>query len=320
MKLLAVPQNSYRLLRQAIAGYNKDSVPRLGAAMAYYTVFSLAPLLMIAIGIASLAFGREAARDQIMTQSLDLVGPTGAQAIEAMLQNASSPSSGVIATIIGIITLFVGASGVFGELQASLNTIWEVPEREGGGLWRFVKDRFLSVLMVLGTGFLLLVSLILSAGLAAAGSFLLGVLPLPESVLHVINFALSFGMITVLFALIYKVLPDAPIAWRDVWIGAVLTAFLFEVGKLLIGLYIGKANFASSYGAAGSLVIILVWVYYSTQILLFGAEFTEVYAREYGSLISGRARHEKRVTRGSRTARNATGSSAVSAGRTGPSA
>ena len=167
--------------------------------------------------------------------------------------------------------------------------------------------------MVLGTGFLLLVSLILSAGLAAAGSFLLGVLPLPESVLHVMNFALSFGMIAVLFALIYKVLPDAPIAWRDVWIGAVLTAFLFEVGKLLIGLYIGKANFASSYGAAGSLVIILVWVYYSTQILLFGAEFTEVYTKEYGSLISGRARGERRMGRTSRTARNATGKPTISA-------
>ena len=281
--------------------------------MAYYTVFSLAPLLMIAIAMASLAFDREAARDQILAQLQDLVGPTGAKAIEAMLQNASSPASGVIATIIGVITLFVGASGVFGELQASLNTIWDVPEREGGGIWRFIKNRFLSVLMVLGTGFLLLVSLILSAGIAAAGSFLLGVLPLPEGVLHVMNFALSLGMITVLFALIYKVLPDAPIAWRDVWTGALLTAFLFEIGKLLIGLYIGKANFASSYGAAGSLVIILVWVYYSTQILLFGAEFTEVYAKQYGSLITERARGERRVGRASRIARNATGGSKISA-------
>jgi len=160
----AILQNIYRLLRQAIAEYRKDNVPRLGAAMAYYTVFSLAPLLMIAIGISSLAFGQEAAREQILSQLQDLVGPTGAKAIEAMLQNASSPSSGVIATMIGIITLFVGASGVFGELQASLNTIWDVPDREGGGFWRFIKDRFLSVLMVLGTGFLLLVSLILSAG------------------------------------------------------------------------------------------------------------------------------------------------------------
>jgi membrane protein len=296
MNMPSIVQNSYRLLRQAIAGYSKDSVPRLGAAMAYYTVFSLAPLLMIAIGIVSLAFGREAAREQILSQLQDLVGSTGAKAIEAMLQNASSPSSGVLATIIGVITLFVGASGVFGELQASLNTIWDVPVREGGGFWRFIKDRFLSVLMVLGTGFLLLVSLILSAGLAAAGSFLLGVLPLPEGVLHLLNFALSFAMITVLFALIYKILPDAPIAWRDVWIGSILTAFLFEVGKLLIGLYIGKANFASSYGAAGSLVVILVWVYYSTQILLFGAEFTEVFAKEYGSLVGSHAGKEKRAS------------------------
>ena len=198
MNLPPVLQNSYRLLRQTIAEYIKDNVPRMGAAMAYYTVFSLAPLLMIAIAMASLAFDREAARDQILAQLQDLVGPTGAKAIEAMLQNASSPASGVIATIIGVITLFVGASGVFGELQASLNTIWDVPEREGGGIWRFIKNRFLSVLMVLGSGFLLLVSLILSAGIAAAGSFLLGVLPLPEGVLHVMNFALSLGMITVL--------------------------------------------------------------------------------------------------------------------------
>jgi membrane protein len=280
----------YQLLRQTISEYNTDNVPRMGAAMAYYTVFSLAPLLLISIGIVSLAFGKEAARGQIMEQLQGLVGPTGGKAIEAMIQNASAPSSGVIATIVGVVMLFVGASGVFGELQASLNAVWNVPARQDSGLWGLIKDRFFSMLMVIGTGFLLLVSLLLSAGLAAAGSYLVGVLPLPEGFLQAVNFMVSFGIISALFAVIYKVIPDTSVGWKDVWIGAVLTAFLFELGKFLIGVYIGKANFASSYGAAGSLVVILVWVYYSTQILLFGAEFTKVYAKNYGSLRHARSR------------------------------
>jgi membrane protein len=282
-KAIMYAKGAYSLLKESFNEYNKDNVPRLGAAMAYYTIFSLAPLLIIAIGIAGLVFGQEAARGEIIEQLQDLVGPTGAKAIEAMIANASKPSSGTIATIIGIVTLFIGASGAFGELQSALNTIWDAPARPDSGIIAMLKVRFLSMLMVIGTGFLLLVSLVLSAGLAAVGSYVSHLLPLPEAVLHLIGFFISFGMITVLFASIYKVLPDVPIAWKDVWIGAVLTAFLFELGKSLIGLYIGKANFASAYGAAGSLVVVLVWVYYSTQILLFGAEFTEVYAKAHGS-------------------------------------
>lgn len=277
-------KNAFNLLKETFAKWNKDNVPRMGAAMAYYTVFSLAPLLLIVIGIAGVVFGQEAAQGAIMDQLRGLLGPTAAKAIEDMVANASKPSSGILATIIGIITLFIGASGAFGELQAALNTIWEVPERPNRGLLGLVRGRFLSMLMVIGTGFLLLVSLVLSAALAALGSFFSHLLPVPESVLQVLNFVLSFAVITLLFAMMYKILPDRPIGWNDVWIGAALTAFLFTIGKFLIGLYIGKANFASSYGAAGSLVVILVWVYYSTQILLFGAEFTYVYAKAHGSL------------------------------------
>jgi membrane protein len=272
----------YNLLKQTLTEWSEDNVPRMGAAMAYYTIFSIAPLLLIVIAIAGLVFGQEAAQGAIMEQIQGLVGPTGAQAIETMLANASKPSSGLMATVIGIVTLLAGATGVFGELQAALNTIWEAPERPSRGLLGFLRHRFLSLLMVIGMGFLLLVSLVLSAGLAALGSFYSDLLPIPEFVLQGLNFVISFAVITVLFAMMYKILPDVAIAWRDVWIGAALTAFLFTIGKGLIGLYLGKAGFSSAYGAAGSLVVILVWIYYSTQILLLGAEFSQVYAKTYG--------------------------------------
>jgi membrane protein len=273
----------YNLLKETLAEWSKDSVPRMGAAMAYYTIFSIAPLLLIVIGIAGLVFGQEAAQGAIMEQITGLVGPTGAQAIEAMLANASKPSSGLIATAIGVVTLLAGATGVFGELQAALNTIWDAPERPSRGLLGILRDRVFSLLMVIGMGFLLLVSLVLSAGLAALSSFYSDLLPIPAFVLQGLNFVISFVVITVLFAMMYKILPDVAIAWRDVWVGAALTAFLFTIGKGLIGLYLGKAGFSSAYGAAGSLVVILVWIYYSTQVLLLGAEFTYVYAKTYGS-------------------------------------
>ena len=257
--------------------------------MAYYTVVSIAPLLLVVIGVAALVFGREAAEGAIVTQIQGLVGETAAQAIQTMLQNASKPSSGILATVLGIIMLLAGASGVFAELQSALNTIWKASVRPEKGLLGLLKDRFLSLMMVLGTGFLLLVSLTVSASLAAIGSYLQHLLPFPEPFLHLLNFGISFGVITLLFAMMFKILPDAPVAWNDVWIGAAVTAFLFTFGKFLIGVYLGKANFASTYGAAGSLVVILVWVYYSTQILLFGAEFTNVYAMTYGSLKEARA-------------------------------
>ncbi len=274
---------SLNVVKQTFAEWNQDNVPRLGAAMAYYTVVSIAPLLLVIIAVAAFAFGREAAEGAIVSQIQGLVGETAAQAIQGMIQNASKPSTGILATIIGIVTLLAGASGVFAELQAALNTIWKAPARPDSGLLDLVRARFLSLMMVLGMGFLLLVSLVLSAGLAALGSYAETLLPLPESVLHLISFVISFGVITLLFAMMYKILPDVPVAWNDVWMGAAVTAFLFTFGKFLIGIYIGKANFASTYGAAGSLVVILVWVYYSTQILLLGAEFTNVYARRHGS-------------------------------------
>jgi membrane protein len=202
-----------------------------------------------------------------------------------MIQRAEQPSTGLVATVVAVVTLLLGASGFFGQLQDALNTVWGVEPKEGRGVWGFIKDRFLSFVAVLGTGFLLLVSLILSSTLAVIGKWFSGVLPLPEAVLELFNFVLSFVVITGLFALIFKLLPDARVAWRDVWVGAALTSALFTIGKFAIGLYLGKSNVASAYGAAGSLVIVLVWVYYSAQILLYGAEFTQVYANRLGERI-----------------------------------
>jgi membrane protein len=219
-----------------------------------------------------------------VAQIQGLVGDQAAKAIQAVLENADKPSTGILAAGLGIITLLAGASGVFAELQSALNTIWKTPARPDKGFLGILKDRFFSLLMLLGTGFLLLVSLVMSAALAAMGGYLEHILPFPEPLLHGLNFLVSFGVITLLFAMMFKILPDAPVAWNDVWIGAAVTALLFTVGKLLIGIYLGKANFASTYGAAGSLVVILVWVYYSTQILLLGAEFTKAYATGHGSL------------------------------------
>jgi membrane protein len=265
--------------------WSEDRAARLAASLAYYTIFSLAPLLIIAIAIAGLAFGREATQGQIVNQIGGLVGSEGAKGIQALIENASKPSSGVIATTFGIIVLLIASSGFFGQLQDGLNTIWEVKPRPGRGILGIIKDRFLSFTMVLGIGFLLLVSLVLSAGLVALGEFLGRFMPGTVIVGYVLNIVLSLLVITLLFAMIFKVLPDVKISWRDVWIGAAVTALLFTVGKSLLGLYLVKANIASAYGAAGSLVVILVWVYYSAMILFFGAEFTQVYANRYGSRI-----------------------------------
>jgi membrane protein len=202
-----------------------------------------------------------------------------------MIQRANKPSSGIVATVIAVVTLLFGASGLFGQLQDSLNTIWGVEPKSGRGIWGVIKDRFFSFVAVLGTGFLLLVSLVLTAGLSAMAKMFEGLLPGPEVLLQVLNFLISFAVIMGLFAMMFKILPDAQIAWSDVWVGAAMTALLFTIGKFLIGLYLGKSDVGSAYGAAGSLVIILVWVYYSAQILLFGAEFTQVYANRSGSRI-----------------------------------
>ena len=277
------------LLKLSYQGWKEDKASRLSAALAYYTIFSLAPLLIIVIAITGLFWQQQAVQEQIMGQIQGLVGAEGARFVSDLLTSASNPARGVTATILGIITLVFGALGVFNELHNALNTIWEVKEEEPKGFLEAVKktifDRFLSFTMILGIGFLLLVSLVISAGLSAFQRTLGNAFPLSEFIWQMINLIVSVGVITILFALIYKFLPDAEIAWRDVWLGAFVTALLFSIGKLLIGIYLGNSAVASSFGAAGSLVLLLVWIYYSAQILFFGAEFTQVYANNYGSRI-----------------------------------
>jgi membrane protein len=279
------PRILWHLMKDAAADWSRDRAPRLGAALAYYTVFSLVPFLVVVIAVIGLVFGQEAAQSAILSQITEFVGEQTAAAIKDMIQRADQPSTGLFATAVAVATLLLGASGVFGQLQDALNAVWGVEPKEGRGVWGFIKDRFLSFVAVLGTGFLLLVSLILSSALAAFGKWFGGLLPLPETLLQLMNFALSFLVVTGLFALIFKVLPDAKVAWRDVWIGAALTSALFTIGKFALGLYLGKSNVASAYGAAGSLVLVLLWVYYSAQILLYGAEFTQVYANRIGERI-----------------------------------
>lgn len=273
----------WKLLSATFFKWSDDHAQALGAALAFYTVFSLAPLLLIVIAIAGLVFGQEAAEGQIIGQIRGLVGEDSAKAIQNLLENVRKPSTGVIATCIAGVTLFFGATGVFAQVQESLNTIWGVETEQELGIVQILKNRFLSFLTVLGSGFLLLASLVLSAGLAAIGHRLESFLHGQEFLIQLMNFLISFGAITLLFAMIYKILPDVSIQWSDVWIGAGMTSLLFTIGKLLIGLYLGKSEVGLVYGAAGSLIVILLWVYYASQIFLFGAEFTAVYARSHGS-------------------------------------
>jgi membrane protein len=254
--------------------FAKDTF-EMGAALAYYTIFSLAPLVLIAISIAGLVFGQEAASGRISEQISDAVGPTVGDAIQKTLENTRNSGGSTASTIIGVVVLLIGASGVFVQLQNSLNKIWEVPAKETGGVWGFIRTRLLSFAMVLGVGFLLLVSLIISTVLSALSNYLA---PGQTALYQIVNQVVSFLVITALLAAIFKYLPDTHVSWRHVWIGAAVTAVLFIVGKYLIGLYLAKGSVASAYGAAGSLVIILVWVCYASQILLFGAQFTQVHA------------------------------------------
>jgi membrane protein len=284
-KTLLHPTQLWTLLKETFTAWNDDKVPRHGAALAYYTVLSLVPLLVVIIAIIGLILGHEVVQNHLLEQIGNMVGPQSAEAIKDMLQRASGPSSGIVASILATGTLLFGASGVFAQLQDSLNSIWGVKPKAGRGLWGLIQDRFMSFAALLGTGFLLLVSLVLSAALSAFGKWFGGWLPAPEFVLQGLELLLSLAVITGLFAMMFKVLPDAEVAWRDVWVGAVLTALLFTIGKFVIGLYLGKSDVGSAYGAAGSLVIILVWVYYSAQIVLFGAEFTQVYANQVGASI-----------------------------------
>jgi membrane protein len=274
----------WSFVKQTATEWMEDKVPQLGAALAFYTALSIAPLLVISLSIAATVFGEEAARGQILVQMRSLVGDQGASAIQDMIANASKPGEGIVATAISIVILFAGASGVFGELQQSLNTIWKVQPKPGRGIMGMIRDRFLSFTMVLGIAFLLLVSLILDAAL----STLAGMVHVNDAIPWIgeaIHLLISFAVITVLFAVMFKYLPDVKIHWRDVWLGAIVTAILFTIGKFGIGLYLGHSTMASSYGVAGSFVVLLVWVYYSAQLLYFGAEFTQVYANRYGERI-----------------------------------
>jgi membrane protein len=273
------------LFKQTWTEFGEDKAPRLGAALAYYTIFSIAPLLLLAVAIAGMVFGQEAATNQISSQLSRVFGAETAKSIEEMIENAAKPATGTFATIVGIITLFLGASGVFGQLKDALNTIWDVDEKKSGGFLGLIKGRFLSMAMVMGVVFLLLVSLIFDAVIAAMGEYMTGLLPGTEALLQGASFVISFALVTGIFAMIFRYLPDVSprIEWRDVWFGAAFTAFLFTVGKIALGLYLGKGAVGSAYGAAGSLVVLLVWVYWSAQILFFGAEFTQVYARSRGS-------------------------------------
>lgn len=278
-------QELWLTAKETISDWVDDKASRLAAALAYYALLSLAPLLVITMAVVGWFVGEDAARGRVAGELGAVVGGEAARGIQAVAESAQSPAAGIVSTVVGIVTLFVGASGVFGELQSSLNTVWEVAPKPGRGLVGELRDRFLSFTMVLGVAFLLLVSLVVSSALSAAGSFMAGALPGGEAVWQVINFALSLAVVTGLFALIYKVVPDAKIQWRDVWLGAFVTAVLFTLGKLLLGLYLGKAAVGSSYGAAGSIIALVVWVYYAAQILLIGAEFTQAQARRRGRAI-----------------------------------
>lgn len=271
------PSSFWRILKQTAIESSQDKVPRLGAALAYYTIFSIVPMLIIIIAVVGLAFGQEAAQGYIFDQLSSLLGEPSTIAIKEMIERSSQPATGIVAASIAFVTLTLGASGLFGELQDALNTIWGV-ENKDRSIWKIVQDRFFSFVTVIGVGFLLMVSLLINASLAAFGKWFGGWFLGPEIMLYLINFGFSLVIITSLFALMFKILPDARIAWSGVWAGAVLTALLFIIGKFAIGMYLGKSDIGNSFGAAGSLVILLVWVYYSAQIFLFGAEFTQVYA------------------------------------------
>jgi membrane protein len=271
--------------RQAVKAWSDDYAPSMGAALAYYTLFSIAPLLLIAISIAGLVFGEDAARGQVYGELRGLMGEQGAAAVEALLKNVNQPAQGILATAIGVVTLLIGAMTVFGELQNALDRIWRAPAPPGGsGLLQLLRGRLLSFAMVFGIGFLVLVSLLASAALAALGKWWAPMFGGWSVLANAVDLVLGFAVVTAAFAMIYKVVPRVRIEWRDVWVGAAVTALLFTLGRFAIGFYLGRATFASGFGAAASLVVLLVWMYYSAQIFLLGAEFTWIYAHAFGSL------------------------------------
>jgi membrane protein len=278
----------WRLLRDSVQAFIDDEALTRGASISFYTITSIGPVLFIVVAIAGLAFGEDAARGAIASQLSELMGRASADLVQTAVQSASGKSSGILASVLGATTLLITASGVFGEMQSALNAIWKT-QRRGTTVTRLVRARAASLGLVAALGFLLLVSLVISAILSGLSSYINAVLPFGALILQILNFAISFAMISVLFAAIYKVLPDAKLSWADVLVGALVTALLFNVGKFLIGFYLGHSAVASSYGAAGALIIVLLWIYYSAQIFLLGAEFTKIYASRRGTPAAIRA-------------------------------
>jgi len=278
--------SNWQFCRRVVVQWVNNEPFELAAALSYYTLFSLTPVLVIAIGIAGIAFGHETAQQQILETIQDLIGPEGTEAVQLMIQNVSSrPETGRISTLLGFVVLFFGAGGVVAELQSALDKIWEVTPKPSSAIWGFLRQRLFSFAMVLAIGFLLLISLIASAILTSLTELLGQFVGATAVIIYVLDIVVSFFFVTLLFAMIYKFVPDARIQWRDVAIGSALTAFLFTIGKFCIGLYLGTSGITSVYGAAGSLITILLWVYYSSLIFFFGAQFTRTYASEYGSGI-----------------------------------
>ena len=283
-------QHLFDLCKKAVLAWMDDFAPSMGAAISYYTVFSLAPLLVIVIAVAGAIFGEEAVRGEIVGQLQGLIGRDGAQVVQGLIKSASEPAKGLWAGGISIVILLVGATTVFAELQSALDRIWHVPEKaKPSGLWAILRARVLSFGLIMGVAFLLMVSLSVSAGISALGSWASGMLPGWEVLLQGMNMLLAIAITTMLFAMIFRFMPSVPIAWRDVWVGAAVTAVLFELGKFLIGLYLGKSGVNESFAAAGSLVVLLAWVYYAAQIFLLGAEFTKVYADDRGARVGVQA-------------------------------
>jgi membrane protein len=273
---------AWKMIKDTVLSFIEDSALSRGAAIAFYTVTSIAPVLLIVVAIAGLVFGREAAQNAISGQLTGLMGQQTADVLQAAIASAAGKSSSILATMVGIATLVLTASGVFGEMQSALNAIWKTEPHETT-VSRLIQARAVSLGLVAALGFLLIVSLAVSAGLTAFGNYLDSIMPIGNIILPVLNFVVSFALLAILFAAIYKVLPDRPLEWRDVIFGAVVTAILFTIGKSLIGLYLGSSAIASSYGAAGGLIVLLLWVYYSVMIFLLGAEFTKTYANRHGS-------------------------------------
>ena len=276
----------WTLVKTAVSSWLDDYAPSMGAALSYYTVFSLAPLLLIVVSVAGLVFGQDAVRGELFAQLQGLMGADAAKAVQDLLVSVNKPAQGILGTIVGIALLVFGATTVFGELQDALDRIWRAPARAKGGLWSLLRARLLSFGMILGLAFLLMVSLVLGAAISALGKWWGPAFGGWETLLQIVNLLVGFGLTTLVFAMIYKMMPRVKVQWHDVWLGALVTSLLFTIGKFLIGLYIGKSGVASGFGAAGSLIVVFIWVYYSAQIFLLGAEFTWIYAKTLGSLRS----------------------------------